>query len=297
MPGHFPAEVERTSPPNQAGMSDAALREALVSQLRRNGAVRTEPVAAAISTVPRHRFVPGMPMSQAYADHAVAIKTLDDEVLSSISQPGMIAQMLELLGTERGDDVLEVGTGSGYNAALLAELVGRAGSVTTLELEAELAERAAAILSELGYGNVSVVAADASSYAFEPARYDGIAITARSDDIAAPWWQTLRDGGRMVIPLRLESAGEYAVGFERTGDTLRSIGAQPCAFIAIRGEAGAPAEGDVFYRDPADRNAKVCVRRISQVLAVRRQDATPELLDRADVVIARPVSIFAVSFE
>lgn len=276
-------------------MNDATLREALVSQLRRNGALRTERVAAAIRAVPRHRFVPGMPMSQAYADHAVAIKTLDDEVISSISQPGMIAQMLELLAPAPGDDVLEVGTGSGYNAALLAELVGRDGSVTTLELDAELAEGARAILSELGYRNVAVVAADASSYPLEPNRYDGIAITARSDDIAAAWWQTLRDGGRMVIPLRLESAGEYAVGFERSGDALRSIGAHPCAFIAIRGEAGTPVEGDVFYRDP-ERSAKVCVRRVSEVLAVRREDATTELLQRADVVIARPVSIFAVTF-
>src|SRR5262249_3135273 len=161
---------------------------------------------------------------------------------------GMIAQMLELLGPARGDDVLEVGTGSGYNAALLAELVGRTGTVTTLELDAELAGLARATLREQGYENVTVVAADASAYPLEAGRYDGIAGTARSDDIAAPWWQALRDGGRMVIPLRLESAGEYAVGFERTGNTLRSVGAQPCAFIAIRGEAGTPAEGDVFYR-------------------------------------------------
>jgi protein-L-isoaspartate(D-aspartate) O-methyltransferase len=296
MPGHFPAEVERTSPPNSCKMSDAALREALVSQLRRNGTVRTERIAAALRTVPRHRFVPGMPMNQAYADHAVAIKTLDDEVVSSISQPGMIAQMLELLAPSQGDDLLEVGTGSGYNAALLSELVGCKGTVTTLELDAELAESARAILSELGYGNVTVVAADGSSYPLAPERYDGITITARSDDIAAAWWQTLRDGGRIVIPLRLESAGEYAVGFERHGDALRSVGAHPCAFIAMRGEAGAAGEGDVFYRDPADRNAKVCVRRIVEVLAVRREDATPELLDRADVVIARPVSMFAVTF-
>lgn len=276
--------------------SDAALREALVSQLRRSGAVRTESVAAAFRTVPRHRFVPGMPIGQAYADHAVAIKTLNDEVVSSISQPGMIAQMLELLAASAGDDVLEVGTGSGYNAALLAELVRPGGTVTTLELDGELAECARGALDELGYGNVTVVAADASSYPLEAKRYDRVAITARSDDIAASWWATLREGGRMVVPLRLESAGEYAVGFEWSEGALRSVGAHPCAFIAIRGEVGAPGEGDVFYRDPADRNAKVCVRRVSSVLAVRREDATPELLNRADVVIARPVSIFAVTF-
>jgi hypothetical protein len=101
----------------------------------------------------------------------------------------------------------------------------------------------------------------------------------------------------MVIPLRLEGAGEYAVGFERRHDGLRSVGAYPCAFIAIRGEAGLPAQGDVFYRDPEDRAPKPCVRRISDVVAVRREDATPELLQQADVVIARPVCVFAVTFE
>ena len=277
-------------------MSDAALREGLVSQLRRNGAVRTEPVAAAMRKVPRHRFLPGMSMSAAYADHAVAIKTIDDEVISSISQPGMIAQMLELLAPSPGDAVLEVGTGSGYNAALLAELVGPSGTVTTIELEDELAERARSILAELGYSNVTVIAGDASSYPLERQRYDGVTITARNDDIASTWWETLRPNGRIVIPLRLESAGEYAVGFERDAGGLHSVGAQPCAFIAIRGEAGAPSEGDVFYRDPAERDAKVCVRRIAEVLAVRREHATPQLLDQADIVIARPVSIFAVTF-
>lgn len=277
-------------------MNDATLREALVTQLRRNGALRSDPVAAAIRTVPRHQFVPGMSMNQAYADHAVAIKTEGDEVLSSISQPGMIAQMLELLAPLPGDDVLEIGTGSGYNAALLAKLVGPTGTVTTLELDEELAQRARTTLSELGFANVTVVTADGSAYPLESRRYDGITVTARSDDIAESWWRTLRDDGRIVVPLRLEGAGEYAVGFERCDIGLRSVGAHPCAFIAIRGEAGAPAEGDVFYRDPIDRNAKVFLRRINEVLAVRREDATPELLNRADVVIARPVTVFAVTF-
>ena len=276
-------------------MSDAALREALVSQLRRHGAVRSEPVAAAFRAVPRHRFVPGMPMGEAYADRAVAIKTLDDVVVSSISQPGMIAQMLELMAPSPGDDVLEVGTGSGYNAALLAEMVGPAGSVTTLELDEELAQRARTTLNELGYLNVTVVAADGSSYPLDAGRYDGLTVTARSDDIADAWWHALSDSGRMVIPLRLEGAGEYAVGFERRERGLSSVGACPCAFIAIRGDAAAASEGDVFYRDPAERGV-ACVRRIGNVLAVRREDASPDLFDLADVVIARPVTVFAVTF-
>ena len=277
-------------------MRDVDLRETLLSTLRRSGALRSGRVAAAMRNVPRHRFMPGMPLREAYADRAVAIKMHDDEIVSSISQPGMIAQMLELLDPLPGNDVLEVGTGSGYNAALLAELVGPEGRVTTIELDADLAARARETLTELGYANVSVVAADGSSYSLEGARFDRLAVTARTEDIANAWWDALSDGGRMVVPLRLPSAGEYAVGFERRGRRLCSVGAHTCAFIAIRGEAGSATEGDVFYRDPAARNAGACLRRIDAVVAVRGEDATPELLNEADVVIARPTTVFAVTF-
>ena len=278
-------------------MRDAHLRELLLGTLRRTGAVRSARVAAAIRTVPRHRFLPGLSLPEAYADRAVAIKMEDDEILSSISQPGMIAQMLELLDPAPGDRVLEIGTGSGYNAALLAEMVGPGGTVTSIELDAELAESAKAALREVGYHNVRVVAGDGSSYPLGATQFDRVIVTARCEDLAGAWWDALREGARIVAPLRLQGAGEYAVGFERRGDRLVSIGAHPCAFIAIRGEAGAATAGDVFYRDPSARNVATCVRRVTGVVAVRREHAVPELLDRADVVIARPTTVFAVTFE
>lgn len=277
-------------------MRDVDLRETLVGTLRRTGAVRSARVAAAIRSVPRHLFMPGTPLSEAYADRAIAIKMRDDEILSSISQPGMIAQMLELLEPSIGDRVLEVGTGSGYNAALLAELTGPSGSVTTIELDAELAARAQAVLAELGYANVRVVAADGSSYPAGGEHFDRLVVTARTEDIANAWWDALGEGARIVVPLRLPSAGEYAVGFERHDGRLLSIGAHPCAFITIRGEAGAATEGDVFYRDPSLRHHATCLRRLAGVTAVRREQATEELFEEADVVIARPTTIFAVTF-
>ncbi|HEY6357273.1 MAG TPA: hypothetical protein VIX35_03455, partial [Vicinamibacterales bacterium] len=117
------------------------------------------------------------------------------------------------------------------------------------------------------------------------------------DDIAQAWWRGLREGARLVVPLRLESAGEYAIGFVRRMNQLVSVGAYPCAFIALRGEVSAPAPSDVFYRDPAQRWSPACVRQVGSVVAVRSHDATPALLDDADVVIARPVTIFAVTFD
>lgn len=247
--------------------------------------------------VPRHRFLPGKALDEAYADRAIAIKMDGPDIASSISQPAMIALMLELLAPAPGDRILEIGTGSGYNAALLAEIVGPEGSVTTIDLDEDLASRARATLDELGYRNVRVLAAD-GGLQIERAQFDGLVVTARSDDVAAAWWQALPAGARLVLPLRLEAAGEYAVGFVREDDgRLQSVGVHPCAFIALRGEAAAPSASDIFYRDPERRGSGfACMRRVADVVAVRREDATQDFLGEADLVIARPASLFAIRF-
>ncbi len=275
---------------------DVTLREAMVANVERSGCLRAGPVANAMRAVPRHRFLPEMPLDDAYADRAIAIKSSDGEVLSSVSQPSMIALMLQLLAPEAGDRVLEVGTGSGYHAALLAELVGAAGDVTTTDLDADLTARAGAVLESLGYAQVRVLTADGAGPAMQGTRYDRIVVTARSDDVAESWWNALSDGARLVVPLRLEGAGEYAVGFVRRGGRLESIGVHPCAFLALRGESAGDGGGDLFYRDPAQRASRVRLRAVSRVLAVRRDDALPSLLEEADLVIARPATVFAVSF-
>lgn len=276
---------------------DATLRELMVSHLERGGVLRRPAVAAAMRAVPRHRFLPGKALDEAYADRAIAIKMDGPDIASSISQPAMIALMLELLAPAPGDRILEIGTGSGYNAALLAEIVGPEGSVTTIDLDEDLASRARTTLDELGYRNVRVLAAD-GGLQIERAQFDGLVVTARSDDVAAAWWQALPVGARLVLPLRLEAAGEYAVGFVREDDgRLQSVGVHPCAFIALRGEAAAPSASDIFYRDPERRGGGfACMRPVADVVAVRREDATQDFLGEADLVIARPASLFAIRF-
>ncbi|HEU5481054.1 MAG TPA: methyltransferase domain-containing protein [Candidatus Tumulicola sp.] len=281
-------------------MNDATtrLREAMVAQLERAGVLRTPAVAAAMRAVPRHLFLPGLALDDAYADRAVALKTDGSQIVSSVSQPAMIALMLELLAASPGDRLLEIGTGSGYNAALLAEIVGPSGSVTTLDLDAELAERAAAVLRELGYATVRVTAADGGAAVSESGAFDGVIVTARSDDVASAWWRALARRARLVLPLRLEGAGEYAVGFSLECDgRLHSVGVHPCAFIALRGEAAVESTSTIFYRHPETRGSSpACLRAVAEITAVRRENATPALLGDADVVIARPVSVFAVTF-
>jgi protein-L-isoaspartate(D-aspartate) O-methyltransferase len=285
---HLAAGVETPS-----SMSEAVLRDALVSNLERAGMLRSPRIIAAMRKVARHRFVPELTPQEAYADRAVAIKTRDETILSSISQPGMIAQMLELLEANEGDRVLEIGTGSGYNAALLAEIVGPSGHVTTVELDAELADRARSTIESVGYRNVTVLVDDGTRVR-EPT-FDRLVVTARTDDIAAAWWQMLPDGARIVVPLVLESVGEYAVGFVRRGDRLQSVGACPCAFIELRTQP-LPGVSGVFYRDATPREGRPCIRSMRDVVAIPVEGATPQLLDEADVVIARPVSMFAVTF-
>lgn len=274
---------------------DAVLREAMVTSMERAGALRSRSVAAALRSVPRHRFLPETPLDLAYADRAIAIKAADGEVLSSISQPSMIALMLELLAPEPGNRVLEVGTGSGYHAALLSELVGPCGSVTTTDLDAELTGRAGAVLGDLGYGNVRVLTADGAA-PLSGTRFERIVVTARTEDVASAWWDELSETARLVVPLRLEGAGEYAVGFIRKGAELESVGVHPCAFLALRGTTAQTLEVETFYRDPTQRSARVRLQRVASVRAVRRADALPSLLEEADLIIARPVTVFAVSF-
>lgn len=275
--------------------ADRSLREALVARLERAGVFRSAAVGAALRTVPRHAFLPDLSLEDAYADRAVAIKEWEGAVLSSVSQPAMIAEMLDLLDVRPGQRVLEIGTGSGYNAALLSELTGPSGTVTSVELDAQLAAQAKARLASLGYANVRVLEANGAAPELANERYDRLVVTARTDDVAEPWWTIASQGARCVIPLRLEAAGEFAIGFDYEDGALHSVGLYPCAFIPMRDQPESDSAQDVFFRDPS-RSKTPHTRPIESVIAVKRADATPQLLTEADIVIARPTTVFAVKF-
>lgn len=266
-------------------MDDALLRESLVSEMRRNGSLADAAVARAFQTVPRHRFVPEASLSEAYEDRAISIKSEGAETLASISQPSMLGRMLELAAIAPGNRVLEIGTGSGYNAALVAELAGPRGLVVSIDVDADLIARARSMLHECGYENVRVVHADGHAGFAPDAPYDRIVISARAGDIAPAWWEQLKEDGRIVVPLDIGLGAEYAVGFVREGNELHSIGVVHCLFVPLRGEeqfasaryAGRPRE-------------------VRSIMAVRTNDARPERFAHADVVAARPNTTFAVSW-
>ena len=162
-----------------------ALRHQMVESLRRHGALRSESVASAMLAVERHVFAPHVSIDHAYLDEPILLKRAPGgAVVSTISQPQMVALMLEELRVSPGEHVLEVGTASGYNAALLAALVGPSGRVVTMELEDDLASRAQETLTAHGYANVLVVAGDGRDGYSAEAPYDGIIVTAGATTVA-----------------------------------------------------------------------------------------------------------------
>src|SRR5689334_18059122 len=138
------------------------LRERMVAQLRAGKALHDEAVARALLRVPRHLFLPRVPLAQAYADAAVPTHWEDGVPVSSASQPAIVALMLEQLQVAPGMRVLEIGAGTGYNAALLAELVGPTGHVTTIDIDPQIAAEAHEHLAAAGYSDVRVLAGDGS---------------------------------------------------------------------------------------------------------------------------------------
>ncbi len=153
-------------------------------------------VARAMLKVPRHLFVPPEYSREAYSDYPLPIG-----YGQTISAPHMVAIMCELLDLLPGQKVLEVGGGSGYHAAVVAELVGKNGKVIMIERIPELAERARRTLKALGYDNVKVVVGDGSEGYAEEMPYDRIYVTAAAPAIPKPLVEQLKPGGKMVIPV------------------------------------------------------------------------------------------------
>ena len=152
-----------TAPPGSAVQDSAAgLRAAMVDELRAMEMITSEPVATAFAAVPRHLFAPGESLAAAYAPLGTVMPKRDADglLLSVISAPQIQAMMLEITGIEPGMRVLEIGSG-GYNAALIAELAGPGGQVTTVDIDPDVTARARACLDTAGYERVRVMLADA----------------------------------------------------------------------------------------------------------------------------------------
>jgi protein-L-isoaspartate(D-aspartate) O-methyltransferase len=222
-----------------AGTGDAAAaRAAMVERQLRGGGIRDERVLTAMREVPREAFVPESVRDRAYDDGALPIGHGQ-----TVSQPWVVAAICEGLELTGDEEVLEIGTGSGYSTAILALLARR---VRSIEIVEELAERAAATLAEQGYANVEVIAGDGSGEVADPQSVDAIAVHAAAPGLPGGLVRALRPGGRMVIPIA-ENGADLLVAFLRTDDgtgdepKLRRRAIAPCRFVPLLGEGGFPA--------------------------------------------------------
>lgn len=208
----------------------------MVAGLRGRGLTFSRRVEEALLQVPRHLFLPEDVRSHAYRDTPLPIG--DGQ---TVSAPHMVAVMAEALDLHEGQKVLEIGAGSGYNAAVMAELVGPRGRVITLERHPSLAEKAAQVLREAGYSNVQVVVGDGSLGYPEEAPYDRISVTCGAPRVPGPLAEQLRDGGLMVIPVGgLEYQSLLRVrklGGRTTTEDLGSV-----VFVPLIGEKGHPSQ-------------------------------------------------------
>lgn len=223
---------DRPSPPTRQ------LRATLTDELRASGVVRTAGVDAAIRHIPRHLFLPEVPLEEAYADAPVYTKKdADGTAVSAASQPQIVAMMLEQLAGQPGENILEIGAGTGYNAALIAAITGTGGHVTTIEVDRDLADGARNHLHCAGVINVSVVCGDGALGHPPAAPYDRIIATAGAWDIPAAWLQQLTRSGRLVVPLRLRGTTSRSIIFERDATGWRSRGSELAVFMPLRGVA------------------------------------------------------------
>lgn len=219
--------VESQAAPPGAADERAAERAAMVREQLEGRDVRNPRVLEAMRRVPRHRFVPAAHRAAAYEDHPLPIGY--DQ---TISQPYIVGLMTQLLEVEPGQRVLEIGTGSGYQAAVLAEL---GVDVYSIEIVAPLGERARALLAELGYEQVHVRIGDGYAGWPERAPFDAVLLTAAPPEIPQPLLEQLRVGGRLVAPVGEGLQDLVVVTRTDTGYSRRTVAA--VAFVPMTGRA------------------------------------------------------------
>jgi protein-L-isoaspartate(D-aspartate) O-methyltransferase len=254
----------------------AETRNALTEKLRADGMITSRVVENAFRRVPRENFVPAeTPLDVAYNAHN-SVATKRDEhgvIISSISAPFIQARMIEQAEIRPGMSVLEIGSG-GYNAALLAEVVGPNGRVVSADIDPEVTDRASALLDATGYGSrVTVVLADAEHGVPISGPFDRIIVTAGAWDIPPALLQQLAEDGTIVVQLRMNGVTRV-IAFQREGDHLVSTSAEVAGFVAMQGGGERPEE--IFLLPDAEgRHVKL-----------RFDDGAPQKASLLDGVLA-----------
>jgi protein-L-isoaspartate(D-aspartate) O-methyltransferase len=211
----------------------------MIDELKKRGLEIDGPIEDAFRTVPREVFLPEIPLERVYSGDAIVTKK-DEEgnPMSSSSEVGIMIAMARLLDVAPGQRILEIGAGTGYNAAVLAQLVGARGAITTIDIDAHIAALAREHLADAGIDRVAVVTADGWEGYAPNAPYDRIEITASVADLSPYWIAQLADSGKIVLPFVLPAGMQAVLGLQRQGAELESSRVIPGGFMRLRGPAG-----------------------------------------------------------
>ncbi|SIO88529.1 methyltransferase, FxLD system [Nocardiopsis sp. JB363] len=242
--------TSETTPAHRSTDHVDALRERMIERLWAVNALRSEPVAVAVRAVPRHFFVPDFPLEEVYDPQAVLRTKFDGngEATSSISATWIQTLMLERADLRPGMRVLEIGSG-GYNAALIAEVVGPDGQVTSIDIDPEVVDRARSRLAQSGYADrVEVVLGDAEHGHPAGAPYDRIIVTVAATDLPPAWTEQLIEGGRLVLPLGVRGFQRVYAFTHHGQDLLVGETGDHTGFVPMQG-LGAPAPTIVSLTD------------------------------------------------
>jgi protein-L-isoaspartate(D-aspartate) O-methyltransferase len=224
--------------------ADQVLRNAMLERIKAKGFVFGQNVEQAMLSVPRHKFAHWLSLEQAHALGAFPLPGTTAETMSTISSPDAVAVMLEPLELQPGHHVLEIGAGSGYNAALIAQIVGESGHVTTVDIEDFIVQTARANLATTGFERVEVILGDGGLGYAPRAPYDRITATVGAWEIPFEWFDQLAPHGRIAAPLHLSgdpSDHDYVV-LEHEGNHLSGHVTYDLAMVLMRGGAGAHPE-------------------------------------------------------
>ena len=210
------------------------LRQRLIDSLKEKEYIRSPRVEAAFRAVPRHLFVPDVNLESVYRDVAFVTKQVEGIPVSSSSEPGIMGIMLEQLDLQQGHRVLEIGAGTGYNAALMAHVVGGGGRVITVDIDEDLVEKARHHLTGAGVDHVEVVCRDGGFGFPDSGPYDRIILTVASTEVLSHWVKQLKSNGKMVLPLAIKTS-QKSVAFEKGPGYLVSTSVADCGFMMLRG--------------------------------------------------------------
>jgi protein-L-isoaspartate(D-aspartate) O-methyltransferase len=276
--------------------SSTSLRREMVATLERAGAVRSRSVARAFRAVPRELFVSEIVardgLAVIYRPELALATAIDGRgmAISSSSAPTIMGLMLEDLQLSPGQRVLEVGAGTGYNAALLKYLVGDAGRVTSIDIESSFARRARRSLAQAGY-SCRIVVGDGRDGWSHSAPYERIMVTAASDVVSQAWRDQVVDGGLIQLPLRFTPGflPQLIVTLRREGDLLHSVAVLSGMFMVLREKEGAnsPIEHDPTLRAVTGAGGSSAVlaslqgQKLSKLSATARQRALALLLGKS----------------